>query len=226
MNPHVFLFDMDGTLLDSRAAVCDAVAAGLRRAYAEFDLPIAEPDRDLIADCMGLPTDLYFERAYPPATVPENLRPAFALAYGRHTADEEVVAIARGETRLYDGVDEALAELKRRGHELLLFSNAGEIYFDAVVEGHGLRRHFTRTLSLERARDEGIAADKTGMVRALVDDPARAVVVGDRAGDIEAGRAAGARTTGCLYGFGSRNELRAADWLVDGPLEWLGLPLD
>jgi len=54
------------------------------------------------------------------------------------------------------------------------------------------------------------------MVRTLVDDPSRAVVVGDRAGDIEAGRDAGARTVGCLYGFGSRKELQAADWLVDG----------
>ncbi len=225
MTPHTFLFDMDGTLLDSRAAVCDAVAAGLRRAYAHHGLPVAEPDMELLSACMGLPTDTYFEQAFDPSTVPEELRAEFALSYGRFTAEEEVAAIDRGETKLYDGVAESLTALRDAGHRLLLFSNAGEIYFSAVVSGHGLDRWFERTLSLERARDEGLARDKTGMVGVLCDDPSRTVVVGDRKGDIDAGRAAGARTAGCLYGFGSREEFEAADWIVDGPGGWLTLPL-
>ena len=226
MTPHTFLFDMDGTLLDSSAAVVDAVAAGLRRAYAHHGLPAAAPDHDLINGCMGLPSRLYFERAYPAGSVPEALRAEFALSFGRFTTEEEVAAVARGETRLYDGVAEALAELRRRGHRLLLFSNAGEIYFDAIVRGHGLDRVFATTMSLERACAERVAEDKTGMVLALADDPARTVVVGDRKGDVDAGRAAGARTVGCLYGFGSPDELEAADWKVDGPEGWLTLPLD
>ncbi len=131
---------MDGTLLDSRAAVVDAVAAGLRRAYGHHGLPVVDADRKLLADCMGLPSRAYFEQAFAPATVPEATRSAFADSYERFTAEEEVAAIARGETRLYDGVEETLAELKARGHRLLLFSNAGRIYFDAVVAGHDLGR--------------------------------------------------------------------------------------
>jgi phosphoglycolate phosphatase len=220
------LFDMDGTLLDSRAAVTDAVARGLARAYADLDLPPAPADMRLIESCMGLPTHAYFEAAYDHATVPPDRRAAFAAAYRDHTTAEEQAAIARGETALYDGVETALVELRRRGHTLLLFSNAGTVYFRAVVAGHGLERFFARTLCIEEAHDGGLARDKAGMVAALVGDPTRAVVVGDRVHDVDAGRAAGARTVGCLYGFGSPEELGAADWIVDGPLQWLDLPLD
>ncbi len=214
MLPDTLLFDMDGTLLDARAAVVDAVADGLRGAYRRHDLPVAEPDRDLIADCMGLPNRQYFKRAFPPATVPPDLRDAFAGTYARLTAEAEVAAVEDGRTELYPGTSETLAALAER-HRLLLFSNAGEIYFRAVIAGHGLERWIDDALCIEEAAAQGVAEDKTGMVRAMIDDPSRAVVVGDRAGDIEAGRAAGARTVGCLYGFGSRKELQGADWFVD-----------
>ncbi len=221
MTPHTFLFDMDGTLLDSTTAVVDAVAAGLTRAYVHHQLPPVEPDLALISRCMGLATHAYFEQAYASDSVPEILQDEFALSYGRYTAEEEVAAIDRGETRLYDGVAETLTALKDRGHTLLLFSNAGEIYFDAVVQGHGLKQWFTRTLCVERARRDGLAMDKNAMVRVMIDDPANAIVIGDRIHDIDAGRLAGARTIGCLYGFGEASEFDTADWTVDAPAGWL-----
>lgn len=225
MTPHTFLFDMDGTLLDSSAAVLDAVAAGLERAYRHHGLDPAPADRSLIARCMGLPTDAYFRAAFQPDTVPLAQREQFALSYGLFTADAEEEAVAAGATRLFGEVPAALDALRERGHRLLLFSNAGERYFRAIVRGHGLDRWFERTLCVEGARREGLAEDKDGMVRALVDDPARAVVVGDRIHDIDAGRRAGARTVGCLYGFGEAAEFRHATWTVEAPSGWLDLPL-
>lgn len=222
MTPDVLLFDMDGTLLDSRAAVVDAVADGLRGAYRAHGLPPADPDLALIADCMGLPSRAYFERAYPPDTVPAALRGAFAETYARLTAAAEVAAIEGGHTALYPGTAETLTALAGR-HRLVLFSNAGATYFRTVIAGHGLEHWFTDALCIEEATDRGLATDKAGMVRVLTEDPGRAVVVGDRAGDIEAGRSTGARTVGCLHGFGSREELQAADWLVDGLPQLLGL---
>ncbi len=224
--PYAFLFDMDGTLLDSRRAVVGAVAAALGRAYAHCGLPPAAPDLALIEDCMGLPGREYFARAFPPETVPDPRRGEFAAAYARFTSQEEIAAIRAGGTALYDGVESALAGLRNRGHELLLFSNADAPYFRGIVAAHGLDRFFARSLCIGEAEARGLATDKTGMVRVLAADPSRTVVVGDRASDLEAGRAAGARTVGCLYGFGSPEELRAADWRVDGPLDWLSLPLD
>lgn len=224
MSLPTILFDMDGTLLDSRAAVMDAVAEGLAGAYRHHGLPVAAADRDLIAACMGLPSHEYFAKSFDPGTVPRGLRPEFARTYGRLTADAEVAAIRGGRTALYPGAADTLAALAKR-HRLLLFSNAGTIYFRAVIAGHGLEAVFADALCLEEAVAGGVARDKAGMVAALVDEPARAVVVGDRAGDVEAGRAAGTRTVGCRYGFGAPEELQAADWVIDGLPELLELPL-
>ncbi len=225
MTPHTFLFDMDGTLLDSSAAVVDAVAAGLERAYAHHGLAPAPADRSLISRCMGLPADAYFRAAFAPDTVPETLREEFAMTYGRFTADTEEEAVTSGATRLFGAVPGALDALRAQGHRLLLFSNASSRYFRAVVNGHGLERWFERTLCVEEAQERGVAQDKDGMVLAMVEDPSRAVVVGDRIHDIDAGRRAGARTVGCLYGFGAAEEFAQATWMVDSAAEWPSLPL-
>ena len=145
MTPHTFLFDMDGTLLDSSAAVVDAVAAGLLRAYDHHGLAPAPADRSLISRCMGLPTDAYFRAAFAPDTVPESLREEFAVTYGHFTADAEEEAVSAGATRLYNAVPDALDALRAQGHRLLLFSNAGARYFRAIMAGHGLERWFERT---------------------------------------------------------------------------------
>jgi len=82
-----------------------------------------------------------------------------------------------------------------------------------------------RALSLEEAVRQRAARDKAGMVRHLLADHPRAVVIGDRVHDVEAGRAAGARTVGCLWGFGEPGELSEADWLAGEPAGLLALPL-
>ena len=46
-------------------------------------------------------------------------------------------------------------------------------------------------------------------------DPSDAVMVGDTAGDVAAGKAAGMYTIGCTWGYGSREELEGADEIYD-----------
>ncbi len=220
-----FLFDTDGTLLDSRRAIVAAVAEGHAAARADLGLPPAPPDLARIADSMGLPSEQYFREAFDPASVPPASHERFAERFAARTAEAEVRAIAAGATALYPGVADTLAELRRRGCRLVVFSNAGSVYFEALVEAHGLDRLCDATLCLQQARERGIAADKTGMVRALIDDPARSVVVGDRIHDITAGRACRARTVGCRYGFGEAVEFARADWVIDAFPELLDIPL-
>ncbi len=221
----VLVFDTDGTLLDARSAVVDAVAEGLGETYRHFDLPVPALDRDRIAAAIGLPSSRFFRDVYPPASVPAELTDRFVGEFEVRSTRCEVAALRRGATELFAGVEETLARLRERGHPLMLFSNAQASYFDAVVETHGLRRFFDRALSLEEAVRRRVARDKAGMVRHLCDAFPRAVVIGDRVHDVEAGRACGAKTVGCLYGFGDQDELAAADWRVSVPSSILDLPL-
>jgi len=219
------IFDTDGTLMDGRRAVIDAVCEALTATYDHFQLPPAIPDRERIGLAIGLPTSAFFRTAFDPATVPGELRDPFACEFEVQSTRLEVAALRRGDSHLYDGAEDALATLRDRGHRLALFSNSSDPYFQAVIEVHRLDRWFDRTLSLEYALRRRLARHKRGMVRYLAQGFEEVVVVGDRVHDIEAGRALGARTVGCRYGFGSDDELREADWTIGGIGEILQLPL-
>ena len=219
------MFDTDGTLVDARRVVIDAVAEGLAETYDHFQLPLPELDRERIELAMGLPASSFFRLAYPPETVPAELHDAFACEFEVRSVRAEVAAMQRGGTDLYEGVEETLAALRARGHVLYLFSNATAPYFEAVVQVHRLDRFFRRTLSLETALRRRLARDKAGMVRFFARGYAASVVIGDRVHDIAAGQSAGARTVGCLYGFGEPGELVGAHWTIRQAGELLELPL-
>jgi phosphoglycolate phosphatase len=219
------VFDTDGTLIDARSAVIDAVLEGLDETYGHFSLPRPALDRARACAAMGLPASTYFRVSFDPMTVPRDLHDAFAGEFEVRSTRAEVAALHRGASELYAGVETTLATLAERGHPMALYSNATEPYFRAVVEVHRLERYFSRTLSLEHAVRQRLARHKSGMVRHLTRGFGQAVVVGDRIHDIEAGRAANAYTAGCLYGFGDPRELNEADWQVTTVTELLDLPL-
>ncbi len=219
------IFDTDGTLMDGRLAVIDAVAAGLVATYEHFQLPIPEPDSERIGLAMGLPSSTFFRTAFDPASVPEDLRGPFVAEFEVQSTRAEVAALRGGNSQLYAGTEETLTALRDRGHDLALMSNAGEPYFQTVIEVHHLDQWFCRTLSLEYAVRRRLARHKSGVVRYLAQGYDEVVVVGDRIHDIDAGRALGARTVGCRYGFGCQEELEQADWVIDEPRQLLDLPL-
>lgn len=221
----VIIFDTDGTLMDGRCAVIDAVVDGLKATYEHFELTAPPADRERVALAMGLPASTFFRTAYDASTVPADLRDAFVGEFEVRSTRAEVAALQRGETSLYEGAQETLAALHEQGYALALYSNATEPYFQSVIEVHGLDRWFDHTLSLEYAVRRRLARHKTGMVRYLARDHERAIVVGDRIHDVDAGRALGAKTVGCRYGFGDDDELSGADWCIDRLAELLGLPL-
>jgi phosphoglycolate phosphatase len=216
---------MDGTLLDGRKAVVEAVAEGLAETYRHFQIPLPPIDHRRIAAAIGLPTPDFFRSAIDPDTVPADMRDLFISEFEVQSTRAEVAALARGETDLFEGTEETLQKLVDRGHPLALFSNANDPYFEAVVKAHDLSRYFGQTISLEKAVRNRMARNKTGIVRYLTGQSPRAVVIGDRVHDIDAGRSAGARTVGCLYGFGEPHEFTAADWTINSLPEILDLPL-
>lgn len=220
----VIVFDTDGTLMDGRVVVLDAVASALAATYEHFELPLPELDRERMGLAMGLPASAFFRTAFDPATVPADMQNAFVGEFEVKSIRAEVAALRRGESHLYPGVPETLEALAGRGLALVLYSNTTRPYFDTVVEVHGLDRWFSRTLCLEDAMRRRLARDKAGMIRHLSRGYRHVVVVGDRVHDIEAGQEAGALTVGCRYGFGAPDEFADADWCIDELSELQGLP--
>jgi phosphoglycolate phosphatase len=199
------IFDLDGTLADSEDLAFRAAEIGLAEFYSRRRLPCRIPERAELRALVGLPSLEYFGRLVPPEHRgdAEELRSLIARY--------EVESLARSEGRLFPGVPETLSALRDAGWRLAIVSNCGNGYFSANLDYLRLRDRVDLAYCLD-----DLPSKRENVARALSElNVESGVMVGDRAGDIEAGRANRLRTVGCTYGFGTRDELSVADRLID-----------
>ncbi len=206
-------FDLDGTLVDSAEDLIQATAHSLRTlgveppAGSEIIRHVGGGARGLVRGSLG--------RRATDERVEAGLE-AFMAFYAKHLLDH---------TRPYPGVREVLEHFAPRA-ALALITNKPEGFTRRILEGLGLDGYFRVVLgydSVERKKPH-----PEGILRVLDDwglQPPEAVMVGDSAYDVEAGRAAGVVTVAVTYGFKPRRELEEAapDHLIDDIRELLDL---
>lgn len=199
----LIIFDLDGTLFCSDAATVPAV----QQVFAAYGLPI--PSEQEIVHYIGPLEDEFHHWV-------RSLCPP-------HLAEEVLAAVLQREhellsrnARLYDGIDQVLIRLRPIVGAMALCTYASPRYAREVLHRHAIADFF----DVIRCR-ESPADTKYQMIgevlRHLVPRPA--VVVGDRAVDIEAARAHGLAAVGVLYGYGSAEELAGADACVTSPAQ-------
>ena len=203
------VFDLDGTLVDSRVAVIDAVSAGICEAVAAAGLAVPPIDEQILRDALGKPATEYF-RAVLPGTL-GHLVDRVKETATRH----EVAALAAGRGRLFDGVLEALDRLRSSGIRLAAVSNAQAPYFRAALEHTGLDARLDHAECHEELPGDAPRPFKLTLLRralaALDVSAERALMAGDRAEDIEAGKITGCTSLAIPFGFGTEEELATAD---------------
>jgi phosphoglycolate phosphatase len=208
------VFDLDGTLVDSRVAVLVAVATGIRVASAEAGIEAPPVDDAALRAALGLPAPEYF-RAILPATL-GHLAPRVKEASTRH----EVEAFASGRGRLHPGVLETLDRLRAADLSIAVISNAQAPYFRAAIEHTGLGERLHHAECHEELPPSTPAPYKLALLRRALErlglEPSRTLMVGDRRDDFEAGKATGCRTVAVSFGFGDGEELAGADERIDG----------
>jgi phosphoglycolate phosphatase len=205
------VFDLDGTLVDSRPGI----VAGLRHTLERFG--------------HRLPEDGQLDWAIGPPLAEVVAR---LLAPFGDTRVEEGVALYRGwygshglyDARVYTGVPDLLGRLQASGRALFV-ATAKRVDFAREVLGHfGLSPYFRAAYGPGL---DGSHARKADLVAHLLAaeglDPGETVLVGDRGMDLGAARANGLRAVGVTWGYGGRDELLDADLLCDRPDELLGL---
>lgn len=198
------LFDIDGTLLDTRDAWVAAFDGGLA-AIRRPSIP-----GSVAAQWIGTPIEvIYADRC--------GLSGA-ELARAVVAFQEIEAASVRSGMRAYPGIREALERLgawrlaavtnKRRDTAIEALRASGLLPFFAVVLGGD-------SVSHKKPSPDPVlqAASELGV------DPRECVVVGDTENDARAGKAAGARAIGVTWGYGTRARLEAAavDHLVETP---------
>lgn len=181
------LFDVDGTLLDSADFVLGAVEHTLRQHH------ITPPPRAELARRMGPAlTETY--RSLAP-----HLDPAQLCAVHRAWQSARV---QQQPVRAFPQAGPVLAQLRAAGVRCAAVTARSRISSLGTIESAGLGGLLEIVTSLEDAPRPKpypdallLTLDKLGVL------PKQAVMVGDTAADIAAGRAAGTATVGVLYGF-------------------------
>jgi phosphoglycolate phosphatase len=202
-------FDLDGTLSDPS----DGITRCIQHALKCLGRPY--PPKAELVQFIGPPLRWTFPRLL--GSEDKDLIDA-ALRYYR----ERYGDVGLFENVVYPGVPELLERLQEEGHRLYVVTSKPTVYSDRIIEHFGFDRYF---LQVYGPQLDGRFDEKSELIehilRDLSLDPARTVMIGDRARDIESGQAHGTRTIGVTYGFGSEAEIAAAgpDEICHNPAE-------
>ncbi len=208
---NLIIFDLDGTLIDSRLDLINSVNAMLRH-FHRPELPgevvasyVGDGAPMLVRRALGDPED---ERFFTDAL-------EFFLSYYReHKLDH---------TRVYDGIPEALQQIRSNGtqRKMAVLSNKPVNPSRVIVEALGIGDFFLRVYggnSFETKKPDplGVAT----LLKEAKTDPSHAMIVGDSSVDVLTGRNAGIATCGVTYGFAPHTLCEAPpDVVVESPQE-------
>lgn len=192
MKADSIIFDLDGTLWDSRKAVAESWTSVIRETPG-VDGEVTEDD---LTKTMGLLIEEIGEILF--GDLEEEKRTALMDACVRHENDwvAEVGGI------LYPELEEVLRELSER-FRLFIVSNCQDGYIEAFFAAHGLERFFEdyenpgRT-GLPKGDNIRLVVERNGLKAS--------VYVGDTEGDRKAARQAGVPFIWAAYGFGEPKE--------------------
>ena len=188
----VYLFDVDGTLVDSAADICGAIQGALGQT--------TRPDvgYDLLRSYIGRHLDDLWVDLFPGCTREQ---------MDRMFADYRRIYLGRnhGQTRPYPGIAEALAALPGRKSTA---TTKGTPTTRAVLEMFGLLPYFDHvqgTDGFPAKPEPDVILEVSGSFWRRARRIACSSAI--RPADMEAGRRAGVKTCAVLWGYGRREDM-------------------
>ena len=208
----IYIFDLDGTLLDT----LQDLAASVNYALRQHHMP--EHSIDDVRRFVGNGVRRLMERAIPEGAANPAFEAAFATFrkyYMEHSLDT---------TRPYDGIPELIHELKKRGCRMAVVSNK------MMAATQELVHHFFPEIEVAIGEDEAAGIRKkpapdTVFAAMKQLGEGSAVYVGDSDVDLATARNSGLPCISVLWGFRDRDFLLAhgATTFVEQPLDILGI---
>jgi phosphoglycolate phosphatase len=201
----LLIFDLDGTLVDSRLDLANAVNA-MRQHLAMSPLT-----NERVYSYVGHGAPVLVRRALGEPAAEHDLQAALAFFmqyYAAHDLEH---------TTLYPGVRESLDRFRDAGKRMAVLTNKPVRMSRHIVEGLGIGGHFFQVFggdSFERKKPDPMGVE--ALLREAGMDRAHAMMVGDSAVDVATARNAGIACCGVTYGFQPESLADPApDLLVD-----------
>ena len=209
MRYETLIFDLDGTISDPFVGISRSINHALE--YLKYD-PV-DPER--IRRMIGPPLTEIFEHFLGalPDQVMQDLVDKYRERYAAH---------GYSENEIYADVPDIIAKLADSGYRMGICTSKRADYAKRIVDMFGLSKHF----SFVDGGDVGI--EKRQQIESMVANGLTAnsaIMIGDRAVDVIAGKSNDVASAGVLWGFGERTELEEAapDHLLESPVELLDL---
>jgi phosphoglycolate phosphatase len=189
----LLVFDWDGTLMDSAAAIADSLQAACR------DLGLPVPSVEQARYVIGLGLDDAMAHILP--GLDPNHFPSVRERYRVHFLERDAG------TSLFPGAAETITGLHGSGYLLAVATGKSRRGLDRALATTGLGPYFHAT----RCADEGHAKPHPGMLLGLMEQLGvagdRTLMVGDTTHDMEMARAAGVPRLGVAYGAHAKESL-------------------
>ncbi len=207
----IVLFDFDGTIIDSGMGITNSVMYALKKFGIEVE------DRASLYKFIGPPLYKSFMNFYGFSEEKAHL----GVDYYREYYSEKGVF----ENEVYDGIEELIEELHKKGKKLILATSKPEIFARKILEHIGLAKYFTFIAGSEMSHSR---VDKNEVIEYAFEncgimDYSNAIMIGDREFDVLGAKHFNMDSIGVLFGYGCRQELEraGATYIVEKALDVL-----
>lgn len=197
------VYDLDGTLIDSRADLADSVNAMLAR----MGLPTHE--QHIVIGFVGEGAERLIRRSLGPQHEHryEEAAPIWRDEYGKKLL---------AKTKLYDGIEELL-RIPPPLRAVLTNKPGG--FAREILRGLRVADRFAQIVGGDERPRKPSPDGLLRLCSELGVHKAETLLVGDSAVDVSTGKAAGVPVCAVTYGMGERAALTTADYLCDTPAQ-------
>ncbi|AJQ25393.1 HAD family hydrolase [Pelosinus fermentans] len=195
----IILFDLDGTLTDPKIGITSSVQ------YALQEMGIKEEDPDVLIPFIGPPLLASFKEFYHMS----DQEAVQAIGYYR----ERFSVTGLYENKVYAGMEELLASLKNQGKKLIVATSKPTEFSVQILEHFGLKQYFAAIVgsNIDGTRTEKSDVIEFALTGENITDLSKVVMIGDRKYDISGAKKNHIDVIAVAYGYGSQEELAAAD---------------
>ena len=195
----VVLFDIDGTLTDSKLGITKSVQ------YALSKFKIREDNLDNLESFIGPPLSESFQKHYD-----------FNSSQAQQAVDfyrEYFSTSGIYENEVYPGIPDLLADLKSKRKELIVATSKPTVYANQILNAFNLDQYFTVVVG---SHLDGTRTSKTEIIThalSALEKPkeSNAAMVGDREHDVIGAQGNAIDSIAVTYGYGTPLELQRAN---------------
>ena len=205
------LFDLDGVIIDSMPAMRDAFKLAYREVVdADVGDELLEP--------------LFLHYCYYLGYAFREIMDALELPYTMYEPFVRHSAEFKDRVRINDGIIPMLQNLHQSGIKLTVATGKDGYRARDLLNILDIAQYIDIVTGSDEVQHAKPAPDMLlFQMNALGVTANEAIMVGDSHADIEAGKGAGVTTVGVSWGYGSREDLSMADFIIDHPSQLLEL---